>query len=198
MRRRGRRLTSQGTLAMPVFVVLLARRQCRGHGQAADERPQTAVREGRIPERPHLYRERQCRGRAGRRRRLRPRPRSKAKLKAYAGKPVGVIVRTAAEMAKVVAEQPLPGPGRERHGRHLPRPRPASRRIEKCQRPGERGDSLGAREIYVHYPDGMGRSKLRIPAAERGDRAQHEHRRQARGDGGGVRRPSVVHACSSS
>ena len=24
---------------------------------------------------------------------------------------------------------------------------------------------LGAREIYVHYPDGMGRSKLRIPAA---------------------------------
>ena len=27
---------------------------------------------------------------------------------------------------------------------------------------------LGAREIYVHYPDGMGRSKLRIPAAEDG------------------------------
>jgi uncharacterized protein (DUF1697 family) len=23
----------------------------------------------------------------------------------------------------------------------------------------------GAREIYVHYPDGIGRSKLRIPAA---------------------------------
>ena len=27
---------------------------------------------------------------------------------------------------------------------------------------------LGAREIYVHYPDGMGRSKLRIPAARDG------------------------------
>ena len=27
---------------------------------------------------------------------------------------------------------------------------------------------LGAREIYVHYPDGIGRSKLRIPAAEDG------------------------------
>jgi uncharacterized protein (DUF1697 family) len=24
---------------------------------------------------------------------------------------------------------------------------------------------LGAREIYVHYPDGIGRSKLRISAA---------------------------------
>ena len=41
-----------------------ARRQCRGHGQTAHGRPQTAVREGRIPERAHLYRERQCRGRA--------------------------------------------------------------------------------------------------------------------------------------
>jgi uncharacterized protein (DUF1697 family) len=27
---------------------------------------------------------------------------------------------------------------------------------------------LGAREIYVHYRDGIGKSKLRIPAAKRG------------------------------
>ena len=27
---------------------------------------------------------------------------------------------------------------------------------------------LGVREIYVHYPKGMGRSKLRIPAARDG------------------------------
>ena len=27
---------------------------------------------------------------------------------------------------------------------------------------------LGKREIYVHYPDGMGRSKLKIPAAKSG------------------------------
>jgi hypothetical protein len=26
------------------------------------------------------------------------------------------------------------------------------------------------REIYVHYPDGIGRSKLRIPAAREGAR----------------------------
>jgi uncharacterized protein (DUF1697 family) len=31
-----------------------------------------------------------------------------AELQAYAGKPVGVIVRTAAEMAKVVADNPFP------------------------------------------------------------------------------------------
>ena len=28
--------------------------------------------------------------------------------------------------------------------------------------------ALGAREIYVHYPSGMGHSKLRIPAAASG------------------------------
>jgi uncharacterized protein (DUF1697 family) len=28
--------------------------------------------------------------------------------------------------------------------------------------------ALGKREIYVHYPSGMGRSKLRIPAAVSG------------------------------
>ena len=27
---------------------------------------------------------------------------------------------------------------------------------------------LGAREIFVHYPDGIGVSKLRIPAAKSG------------------------------
>jgi uncharacterized protein (DUF1697 family) len=27
---------------------------------------------------------------------------------------------------------------------------------------------LGAREIFIHYPDGMGRSRLRIPAAKAG------------------------------
>jgi uncharacterized protein (DUF1697 family) len=28
--------------------------------------------------------------------------------------------------------------------------------------------TLGTRGIYVYYPDGMGRSKLKIPAAKRG------------------------------
>ena len=27
---------------------------------------------------------------------------------------------------------------------------------------------LGQREIYIHYPDGMGRSKLKIPASAHG------------------------------
>ena len=43
-----------------------------------------------------------------------------AELRTYAGKPVGVIVRTAAEMAKVVANTPSPSV-REPDGRHFPR-----------------------------------------------------------------------------
>ena len=40
-----------------------------------------------------------------------------AELQAYAGKPVGVIVRTAAEMAKVVANNPFPERAASRRSR---------------------------------------------------------------------------------
>jgi uncharacterized protein (DUF1697 family) len=88
-----------------------------------------------------------------------------AELKAYAGKPVGVIVRTAAEMAKVAADNPFPDkPANFTAAIFLDRtPRPDALKTAKGQSNEEM--RLGAREIYVHYPDGMGRSKLRIPAA---------------------------------
>ena len=90
-----------------------------------------------------------------------------AELAAYAGKPVGVIVRTAAEMAKVVAANPF----RDRAANRavaifLDSPPPGALGEVKGQTNEEL--RLGAREIYVHYPDGMGRSKLRIPAARNG------------------------------
>jgi uncharacterized protein (DUF1697 family) len=88
-----------------------------------------------------------------------------AELRAYAGKPVGVIIRTAAEMAKVVANNPFPDRPASRTVAifldHAPA-RDASKDVK-----GQADEELrsGAREIYVHYPDGIGRSKLRIPAA---------------------------------
>ena len=62
-----------------------------------------------------------------------------AELKAYAGKPVGVIVRTAAEMAKVVANNPFPDRAANLTVAIFLDRAPPSRRIERCQRPGERG-----------------------------------------------------------
>jgi uncharacterized protein (DUF1697 family) len=87
---------------------------------------------------------------------------------AYAGKPVGVIVRTGAEMSEVVANNPFPDCAASQTVaiflNHAP-PRDAFKHVKGQVNEEAR---LGAREIYVHYPDGMGRSKLRIPQADEG------------------------------
>ncbi len=91
-----------------------------------------------------------------------------AELKAYAGKPVGVIVRTGAEMAKVSADNPFPDrPANLTAAIFLDRA-PPSDALKNVKGHANEEMQLGAREIYVHYPDGMGRSKLRIPAASDG------------------------------
>lgn len=91
-----------------------------------------------------------------------------AELAAYAGKPVGVIVRTAAEMAEVAASNPFPDrPPSRTAAIFLDHPPPPGALSEAKGQANEEA-RLGAREIYVHYPDGMGRSRLRIPAARDG------------------------------
>ena len=91
-----------------------------------------------------------------------------AELGAYAGKPVGVIVRTGAEMSEVVANNPFPDRAASQTVaiflNHAP-PRDALKHVKGQVNEEAR---LGAREIYVHYPDGMGRSKLRIPDVNEG------------------------------
>ena len=91
-----------------------------------------------------------------------------SRLAAYAGKPVGVLVRTAIEMAAVLAANPFPdAPGNRVVAIFLDRPPPADA-LEHAS--GRRSEmlALGRREIYVHYGDGMADSRLRIPAAKAG------------------------------
>ena len=88
-----------------------------------------------------------------------------AELKAYAGKPVGVIVRMAAEMAKVVASNPFPDRAANRTVAIFLDHAPPPEALKDVKGQANEEIRLGAREIYVHYPDGIGRSKLRIPAA---------------------------------
>lgn len=91
-----------------------------------------------------------------------------AALEAYAGKPVGVLVRTAAEMAEVVAGNPFPDAAPNRTVAIFldePPPRDA---VERATGRADEEIRLGRREIYVHYGDGMGRSRLKIPAARAG------------------------------
>ena len=88
-----------------------------------------------------------------------------AELEAYAGKPLGVIVRTAAEMAEVVALNPFPDRAANRTVAIFLDRAPPLEALTDIKGQANEEVRLGAREIYVHYPDGIGRSKLRIPAA---------------------------------
>jgi uncharacterized protein (DUF1697 family) len=91
-----------------------------------------------------------------------------AALAAYAGKPVGVLVRTAAEMAAVLAGNPFKEmPGNRTVAFFLDKP-PAADALRAVS--GQAGEQLrlGLREIYAYYPDGMGDSKLKISAARDG------------------------------
>jgi len=89
-------------------------------------------------------------------------------LAAFAGKPVGVLVRTAAEMAAVLAENPFPKmPGNLTHAIFMDEPPPADA-LKAISGRAREELRLGRREIYVYYPDGAGQSKLRIPTAKSG------------------------------
>jgi uncharacterized protein (DUF1697 family) len=91
-----------------------------------------------------------------------------ARLLAYAGTPVGVLVRTASEMAAVRLANPFPeAPPNYTVAIFLDEP-PAADALAHAA--GVQGEEmrLGVREIYVHYGAGMGRSKLKIPAAKAG------------------------------
>jgi uncharacterized protein (DUF1697 family) len=88
-----------------------------------------------------------------------------AALKAYAGKPVGVIVRTVAEMSKVVADNPFPDRAASRTVAIFLDHAPPADALKDVKGQANEEVRSGAREIYVHYPDGIGRSKLRSPAA---------------------------------
>jgi uncharacterized protein (DUF1697 family) len=91
-----------------------------------------------------------------------------AELRAYAGKPVGVIIRTAAEMARVVVDNPFPERPASRTVAIFLDHAPPPDALKDIKGQADEELRLGAREIYVHYPDGIGRSKLRISAADDG------------------------------
>ncbi len=91
-----------------------------------------------------------------------------ARLFDYAGKKVDVLVRTAAEMAAVVAANPFADrPGNRTVAIFLDEAPPADA-IEKAVGRSDERIALGRCEIYVAYSEGMADSKLRIPAAKAG------------------------------
>jgi uncharacterized protein (DUF1697 family) len=91
-----------------------------------------------------------------------------ARLADYAGKSVGVLIRTAAEMAAVLAANPFADrPGNCTVAIFLDTPPPADA-LERATGLQQEEMRLGQREIYVFYGQGMGTSKLKIPFAKSG------------------------------
>ncbi|MGY3550909.1 uncharacterized protein (DUF1697 family) [Bradyrhizobium sp. USDA 4472] len=90
------------------------------------------------------------------------------RLHAYAGAQVGVLVRSAAEMAEVLAANPFPKAAPNRTVAIFLDKAPPADALAGIRGQKNEEIKLGRREIYVHYGDGMGTSKLAIPSAKTG------------------------------
>jgi len=90
-------------------------------------------------------------------------------MEKYAGKRVGVMVRTAAEMAAVRDANPFAhAPGNRVVANFLDDAPPKDAIAQATNVNGEEM-ALGKREIYIRYTDhGMADSKLKIPAGKTG------------------------------
>ena len=91
------------------------------------------------------------------------------RVQAHMGKEVRVILRTADEMEAVVEANPFPKVAGNRVQAFFLNEKPPKDLLETVRNQDDEGVAAGAREVYVAYGEkGIGRSRLRIPAAEAG------------------------------
>jgi uncharacterized protein (DUF1697 family) len=90
------------------------------------------------------------------------------RLHAYAGKPVGAVIRTADEMAAVLKSNPFPHAAPNWTVAIFLDDAPPANALDNIRGRKDEEVRLGEREIYVSYSAGMGTSKLNIPAARKG------------------------------
>lgn len=90
------------------------------------------------------------------------------RLQAHMGKPVQTLIRTADEMAGVLKRNPFSKePGNRVAVLFMDAPLPANPASGVI---GQKTEQLvlGKRELFIFYPDGMGTSRLRLPAEKTG------------------------------
>lgn len=84
------------------------------------------------------------------------------------GKPTRVLLRIAAELRQVAAKNPFPEAAPNRVMCLFLREPPPRGALAGWPIPGSEELHLSGRELYIHYPDGMGQSKLKLPFADLG------------------------------
>ena len=90
------------------------------------------------------------------------------RLATHLGKPVGVLVRTAAEMQAVLSANPFAHAAANRTVAIFLDAAPPADALSRVSGLKAERLKVGKREIYVHYGAGMGSSRLRIAAARFG------------------------------
>ena len=90
------------------------------------------------------------------------------RLRDYAGKAVGVLMRSGPEMAAILQANPFADKEPNRTCAIFLDERPPADALQNVAGQKDEQVQLGQREFYVYYPTGMGNSKLRIPAAKNG------------------------------
>jgi uncharacterized protein (DUF1697 family) len=88
------------------------------------------------------------------------------RLATFAGKHIALMVRSSAELAAVLRDNPFPEAAPNRSFAYFLDEAPPADAIEQVRHLRDEELKLGKREIYVHYGDGIGTSKLVIPAAK--------------------------------
>lgn len=90
------------------------------------------------------------------------------RLRIYAGKKIGIVVRTASEIADVLARNPFAGTAGNRVAALFsdgPLPRDPLDGVTGAK---DEQIRLGKRELFVLYPSGMATTRLRIPSEKQG------------------------------
>ncbi|MFA5035195.1 MAG: DUF1697 domain-containing protein [Candidatus Margulisiibacteriota bacterium] len=80
-------------------------------------------------------------------------------------KEIAVVIRTEKELKSIIACNPFPAANPAQVGvMFLAKPVPADF-MSGVSTPGREIVKTAGREVYIHYPDGMGRSRLKLPKA---------------------------------
>src|SRR5205814_1830424 len=99
-------------------------------------------------------------------------PKVKSKLEkalaAKMGQATAAIVRTAAELRSTIDRNPFPKAEPNRVIVLFVDEAPPKNALAGILIPGREKLELSGREVFIHYPDGQGTSKLKVPLAKEG------------------------------
>jgi uncharacterized protein (DUF1697 family) len=90
------------------------------------------------------------------------------KVAAYLGKAAHVYVRSAKEMAAAVSKNPFKGDKPSLVMAHFIDEKPTKSMLDEARDVAGERMALGPRLIYVSYGDGIGKTKLKLPAIKKG------------------------------